>query len=254
MQHRILGALPLGTLPFAGQAAGLAVESMTITGGSLLFNQPNLGIAGCDSNASWRCLTPGPSALIDDGIPGDDAMDADGLLGTPTNPVVSGSLIDRPIYGYFAHAGSPGYVDPDPDDLTAVVATGTGSISDICSAGHGWRELDARQPQRHPGDRGTGSGHLRLVSCRAWGGRLCCAKADKGLCLAAPCLKNLLQASSSRVLGRKKAGDVPRPDQHRNRPIRTSAQRPPSQDRCRNRCGRSAPTRPGDSGCQEARS
>lgn len=129
MQTRILGTLLLGTFSFTGQAAGLAVESMTITGGSLLFNQPNLGIAGCDSNPSWRCLTPGPSALIDDSIPGDGAMDADGLLGTPTNPVVSGSLIDGPIYGYFSHSGSPGYVDPDPDGLTAVVETGTGLIT-----------------------------------------------------------------------------------------------------------------------------
>lgn len=130
MFRKILGLALLSTFPFSTHATDLAIETMTITGGSVVFFEPNYGIAGCGANLIWRCLTPGPAAIIDDGIAGDGAMDADGLWGDLANPVVSAVwLEDKPLLGFFAHSGSPGYpVDPDPNSLTATVDTAAGTI------------------------------------------------------------------------------------------------------------------------------
>lgn len=131
MFRKILGLTLLSTFPLATQAANLAVEKMTITGGSVVFYDPNYGIAGCGANLAWVCLTPGHAAMIDDGIASDGAMDADGLWGDPTNPVFSAAWFqDKLLLGFFAHSGSPGYpIDPDPNALTATVDTVAGTIS-----------------------------------------------------------------------------------------------------------------------------
>lgn len=131
MFRKILGLTLLSTFPFSTQATDLAVETMTIIGGSVIFFDPNYGIAGCGANLNWRCLTPGSAAIIDDGIASDGAMDADGLWGDPTNPVVSTVWVDdKPLLGFFAHSGSPEYPpDPDPDTLSATVDTTAGTIS-----------------------------------------------------------------------------------------------------------------------------
>lgn len=61
------------------QASTLAVESITITGGSYLtptnFPFPDV-------------LTPSPAATLDDGLL-KDVIDADGFHGTPTSPVIT---------------------------------------------------------------------------------------------------------------------------------------------------------------------
>lgn len=131
MSCKRLGIALAMALPFSAQATSLAVESMTITGGSFVISGSNLGIDGCGGiNQTWVCLLPGPAAQIDDGIANDGAMDADGLWGSPAAPVVASPVwAGSPVLGYFAHTGSNNWTDPDPDGLTAVVDTASGTLS-----------------------------------------------------------------------------------------------------------------------------
>lgn len=52
MYHKTLCITLLGTLAFSAQSASLMVERMTITSGSVVFFDPNYGIAGCRRLAS----------------------------------------------------------------------------------------------------------------------------------------------------------------------------------------------------------
>lgn len=112
----------LGSLCFPAQASTLAVESITITGGSYLTPE-NFPFADV--------LTPGPAATLDDGLL-NGVLDADGFHGNAGNPVVTRTFYGIPLNGFFAHSatGTNGTVlDPDPDAITMSLDTDTMALS-----------------------------------------------------------------------------------------------------------------------------
>lgn len=166
MCHKAWNLALFSVFSFPSHAAELAVESLTITGGSFAIFSPNPGILGCGSTFGWACISPGPAAHIDDDIANDGLMVTDGLWGSPSTPVLSAIILNKPVLGFFAHsagAGTP--VDPDPDSLTATVNITTGSVSaDFSGFFYQWDGMNA-----YAG--GIASGHAELLSITATGAR-----------------------------------------------------------------------------------
>lgn len=120
MYRYALSMALLGGFALPAQAL-VTVESMTITGGTLEVTAPD-GV----SMFGILNLIPGSAATVDDGLL-NGVIDADGHHGSPSNPVVTTTLLDIPVLGYFAHsavtcnAGCSEMItihDPDPNAIT----------------------------------------------------------------------------------------------------------------------------------------
>lgn len=119
----LAGVFAIGTMAAAGaNAAILAVESFTITGGAFNMGDTNLGVTGCSNNpadfSSHKCLTGGPASPVVMGT----------YQGAPGDSLTSFNFFGAPVYSFTA-ASATGAADNPTGLPNGTVDTDAGTMT-----------------------------------------------------------------------------------------------------------------------------